>query len=130
MKRRLHQLVLALYAAAVLGCASMVIGPAINDYHITRNSGRVLAKVLDVGTFRTTVEYQDEDNMYHSPKGGLMYPTGLGRGQRVWVNYSKDNPDLVKVEGRAWTLAIIPALSIWVVASLIFAGLWWILGRL
>ena len=35
-----------------------------------------------------------------------------------------DDPDLVKVEGRKWTLAIIPAASVGVVATLIAAALW------
>ena len=43
----------------------------------------------------------------------------------MWVNYSKADPDLVKVEGRGWTLAIIPALSVGAVANVI-AGLLWL----
>ena len=42
----------------------------------------------------------------------------------MWVRYAQDDPDLVKVEGREWTLAIIPALSVGVVATLIAAVLW------
>ena len=55
---------------------------------------------------------------------GLLYPTGLGEGQQVWVTYAKDNPQLVKVEGRDWRLALLPAGSVAVVASLIAAGAW------
>ncbi|MBH5295090.1 DUF3592 domain-containing protein [Corynebacterium ulcerans] len=125
IRRRLHQAILALFAAATIGCFSMVIGPALNDREIAKSPGSTLAKVIDVGIFRSTVEYQDEDGVYHSPRGGLLYPTGLGKGQRVWVTYAKSNPDLVKVQGRGWTLALIPALSTWVVSLAIAVALWW-----
>ena len=93
-------------------------------YTIHKDSGRALATVTGVGRSRTTVDYRDERGVYHSPPDGLLYPTGLGKGQNVWVTYAKSNPDLVKVEGREWTLAIIPALSVGVVATLITAVLW------
>ena len=37
---------------------------------------------------------------------------------------AEDNPDLVKVEGREWTLAVIPALSVAIVSTLAAVGLW------
>ena len=129
IRRRAHQLVLVLYIFAVLGCAAMVIGPALNDRTINNNPGRALATVVDVGTLRTSVEYQGDDGRLHSPKTGLLYPSDLGEGQRVWVTYAKDNYDLAKVEGRKWTLSLIPALSTLAVASAIAAGLWWLVSR-
>ena len=39
----------------------------------------------------------------------------------MWVTYAKDNPDLVKVEGREWTLSIIPSLSVALVTTVIAA---------
>lgn len=103
----------------------MVIGPFLNDRTIAADPGRALAQVTDVGSFRTTVDFQDENGIFHSPATGLLYPTGLGEGQRVWVNYARTSPDLVKVEGREWTLSIIPALSVGAVATVI-AGLLWL----
>ncbi|MFC6317276.1 DUF3592 domain-containing protein [Corynebacterium gerontici] len=129
MRRRAHQFVLVLYIFAVLGCVAMVLGPALNDRTINQNPGRALATVVNVGTIRTSVEYQGDDGRLHSPKAGLLYPSGLGEGQRVWVTYAKDNYDLVKVEGRRWTLAFIPALSCLAVASAIAAGLWLLVSR-
>ncbi|QNE88872.1 DUF3592 domain-containing protein [Corynebacterium incognita] len=126
LRRRLHQVIMALYAAAVIGSVAMVVGPYLNDRAINADTGRALATVTNVGLLRTTVDFQDEDSFYHSPPTGLLYPTGLGEGQQVWVNYSKENPDLVKVEGREWTLSVIPALSVWVVSTLV-AGLAWVL---
>lgn len=122
--RRLHQVVMALWAAAMLGTVAMVVGPALNDRAIASDPGRALATVTDTGWMRTTIDYQDEDGIYHSPPTGLLYPTGLGEGQQVWVTYQKSNPDLVKVEGREWTLSVIPALSVAVVSCAVAAGLW------
>ncbi|ERS49282.1 MULTISPECIES: DUF3592 domain-containing protein [unclassified Corynebacterium] len=123
-RRRLHQLTLALYLAALVGVVGMVIGPALNDHAIAAHPARALATVKDVGMLRTTVDFQDSEGIYHTPKHGLLYPSGLGEGQQVWAQYALDDPDLVKVEGRKWTLAIIPAASVGVVATLIAAALW------
>ena len=116
VRRRLFQLVMFIYAASILGCIGIVVGPAINDYTIDSNPGRTLARVTATDnspliTAKVTVEYQDEEGVYHSPETGILYPTGLGVGQRVWVTYAKSDPELVKVQGREWTLSIIPALS-------------------
>lgn len=125
IRRRARQLVIVFYVAAILGCSAMVIGPYLNDRTINADPGRALAEVTDVGGVRTTVDFQDEDGLFRSPATGLLYPTGLGEGQRVWVNYARTEPDLVKVEGREWTLSVIPALSVGAVATVI-AGLLWI----
>ena len=123
-RRRLHQLVLAVYVALIVGSVGLVVGPFLNDRAISAQPSRALATVEDVGALRTTVDFQDSDGIYHSPRQGLLYPTDLGEGQQVWVQYAEDNPDLVKVEGREWTLAVIPALSVAVVSTLAAVGLW------
>lgn len=128
-RRRAHQVVLALYAFATLGSVAMVAGPALNDARIQANPGRGTAIVTEAGRMRTFVEYQTEDGQLVSPPRGLLYPTGLGEGQQVWVTYDKTDPDLVKVEGRGWALAFTPALSTWAVATLIAAGAWFAVGR-
>lgn len=130
LRRRARQLVLVIYITAMLGVVAMVLGPFLNDRTIEDNPGRALAQVTNVGSFRTTVDYQDEKGLFHSPATGLLYPTGLGEGQRVWVNYAKSDPELVKVEGRKWTLSIIPALSVGAVATVIGAVLWLGVGRI
>lgn len=129
VRRRLRQAVAVVYAMGCLGCAAMVIGPAMNDHAIADGQGRALAQVLSVGWRRTIVEFQDAEGLYHTPPQGVAYPSGLDEGQRVWVEYAVSDPELVKVSGRRWTLAIIPALSTWVVVTVAAAGAWWLIGR-
>ena len=95
LRHRLQQLVLALYAAAMLGVVAMVAGPMINDATIHADPGRGRATVTNVTLVRTSVEYQDEEGRLYSPQVGLLYPTGLGEGQQVWVTYAKSNPCLL-----------------------------------
>lgn len=128
IRRRARQLVIILYVAAILGCTATVMGAFINDRTIANDRGRALAQVTTVGSYRTTVDFQDENGIFHSPATGLLYPTGLGEGQRVWVNYAKSDPELVKVEGREWTLSIIPALSVGALATIIAGLLWMAVG--
>ncbi|MEJ4100514.1 DUF3592 domain-containing protein [Corynebacterium mastitidis] len=125
---RSRQAVIALYALALLGCAAMVVGPWLNDRTIEADPGRALATVTGVTAWRTTVEYQDDQGIYHLPATGLLYPSGLGEGQNVWVTYARRDPDLVKVEGRGWTLAAWPAASVGVVATAVAGLLWWAAG--
>jgi len=128
-RRRALQLVVGLYLCAMLGALAMVVGPALNDARIMGDPGRGMATVTAVSRLRASAEYQDEQGRYHSPKNGLLYPTGLGEGQRVWVTYAKSDPDLVKVEGRGWALALKPALSVWVVSTLVAAAGWFAVER-
>ena len=128
LRRRLHQVVMALFIGGIFGCLAMVGGAVINDRTIESDRGRSLATVTDTGWLRTTVDYRDEEGIYHSPQTGLLYPTGLGEGQQVWVNYARSEPELVKVEGREWTLSIIPALSVGALATIIAGLLWMAVG--
>lgn len=123
-QRRAKQLVLGLYLAAMLGAVAMVGGAAINDARIMADPGRGIATVTGVSAMRTSIEYQDAEGRHFSPPSGLLYPSGLGEGQQVWVTYAKSDPNLVKVEGRGWALALAPAASVALVATLVFAGAW------
>lgn len=129
VRRRCRQLVAFVYALACLGCVAMVIGPALDDYTISRAPERALARVTNTGWLRTTVEFQDTAGLYHTPPSGVAYPSGLQEGQRVWVEYAAHDPRVVKVADRGWTLAFIPAASTWVVATLVALALWWAVGR-
>ena len=123
-QRRAGQLVLGLYLAAMLGAVAMVGGAAMNDARIMADPGRGIATVTGVSAMRTSIEYQDAEGRHFSPPSGLLYPSGLGEGQQVWVTYAKSDPNLVKVEGRGWALSLIPAASVAVVATRVFAAAW------
>lgn len=123
-RRRLHQLVAALCTAGLLGSFAMIGGTAANDHRIESDPGRALATVTGTSLLRTTVEFRDDAGLYQAPSTGVLYPTGLAEGQQVWVQYSRENPDIVKVAGRGWTLSIIPALSIAVLVVVVTLVLW------
>ena len=126
--RRVRQVILALWVASALGCVAMVGGAYLTDRQIMAEPQRALARVTSVGPLTTNVDFQDFEGALRNPPEGLKYPTGLEEGQRVWVTYQASNPDVVKVEGRTWRLSIIPALSVFVVATVIVAALWLAVG--
>ncbi len=59
------------------------------------------------------------DRVTYRPELGVLYPSELAEGMRIYVEYDRNNPDLVRVQHRTAALAIIPAGSIAVVAWLI-----------
>lgn len=128
--RRAKQAVLALTTFMVLVCAGMVVTAVINDVSIAKDRKMATAEVIDVNTLRTLVRFREEDGTYHQPTNGLKYPTGLEKGQNVRVEYSAKDPSKVKVQGRTWTLSIIPALSTLLVALLIGGALMALVLRL
>ena len=117
------------YGISVLVALCLVAGAAYNDHTIASNEGRALARVISVGPWRTTINYQDDMGRFHNPGGGVLFPGNLGEGQLVWVNYAKNNPELVKIQGRSWRLALLPAGSIIAWATAIAAVVLWLLGR-
>lgn len=122
--RRGKQLVAAFTAFTAAVCLGIVATAALNDYRIGSDQAFATADVVNVGVLRTTVRFPDEYGVYHQPDRGLLYPIGLEAGQRVRVEYQKSEPRNVKVQGRGWTLAWIPALSSLVVAMVLSGALW------
>ena len=59
------------------------------------------------------------DRVTYRPELGVLYPSELDTGMRIYVEYDTNNPDLVRVQDRNASLAIIPAGSIAVVGWLI-----------
>jgi hypothetical protein len=127
-RRRVVQLLAGLYLVASLVCASLVVNAALSDISIARDRGSAIAEVVSTGG-NTVVRYTDEQGRVQTPQRGLKYPTGLQAGQRVRVEYQRSDPDNVKVAGRGWTLALLPALSSWLVVTAVAAVpagvLWW-----
>lgn len=122
--RRINQITLALATFAVLICAGMIVTTFIDDSRIAADRGTSVAEVIDVGPLRTTVRYPDAQGTYQQPDAGLKYPVGLIEGQRVRVDYQITEPDNVKVQGRSWTLSILPALTSMAVLLVVILGTW------
>jgi hypothetical protein len=97
----------------------LVAGAWRNDRQIERNMGVAQAEVLSAGPRRSTIEFVTPDRVTYRPELGVLYPSELAEGMRIYVEYDRNNPDLVRVQHRTAALAIIPAGSIAVVAWLI-----------
>ncbi len=105
----------------------LVAGAWRNDRQIERNMGVAEAEVLSAGPRRSTIEFVTPDRITYRPELGVLYPSELSAGMRIYVEYDKSNPDLVRVQYRNASLAIIPAGSIavlgWLIGGVILAGL-------
>jgi Protein of unknown function (DUF3592) len=97
----------------------LVLGAWRNDRQIERHMGVAEANVLNAGPRRSTIEFVTPDRVTYRPELGVLYPSELDTGMRIYVEYDKNNPDLVRVQDRNASLAIIPAGSIAVVGWLI-----------
>ena len=80
------------------------------------------ANVLSAGPRRSTIEFVTPNRVTYRPELGVLYPSELDTGMRIYVEYDRNNPDLVRVQDRNASLAIIPAGSIAVVGWLIAMG--------
>ena len=105
----------------------LVLGAWRNDRQIERHMGVAAAEVLSAGPRRSTIEFVTPDRVTYRPELGVLYPSELDTGMRIYVEYDENNPDLVRVQHRNAALAIIPAGSIavvgWLVAGAALMGL-------
>jgi len=105
----------------------LVAGAWRNDRQIERNMGVAAAEVLDAGPRRSTIEFVTPDRVTYRPELGVLYPSELDTGMRIYVEYDKNDPDVVRVQDRNAALALIPAGSIavlgWLVAGVLLAAL-------
>ncbi|OBB12811.1 DUF3592 domain-containing protein [Mycobacteriaceae bacterium 1482268.1] len=105
----------------------LVLGAWRNDRQIEAHMGVAAAEVLSAGPRRSTIEFVTPDRVTYRPELGVLYPSELDTGMRIYVEYDKNNPDLVRVQDRNAALAIIPAGSIavvgWLVAGAALMGL-------
>lgn len=100
----------------------MVVGAWRNDRQIERHMGVAEATVLSAGPRRSTIEFVTPDRVTYRPELGVLYPSELETGMRIYVEYDRNNPDVVRVRDRDASLAIIPAGSIAVVGWLVAGG--------
>jgi hypothetical protein len=105
----------------------LVAGAWRDDLAIQRNMGVAQAEVLSAGPRRSTIEFVTPERVTYRPELGVLYPSELSTGMRIYVEYNKRDPNLVRVQHRNAGLAIIPAGSIavvaWLVASVVLVGL-------
>ncbi|KAA8970144.1 DUF3592 domain-containing protein [Mycobacterium sp.] len=97
----------------------LLAGAWRNDLSIQRNMGVAQAEVLSAGPRRSTIEFVTPDRVTYRPELGVLYPSELATGMRIYVEYDKLNPNLVRVQHRTAALAIIPAGSIAVIGWLV-----------
>ncbi|MEU4340392.1 DUF3592 domain-containing protein [Nocardia sp. NPDC023852] len=109
--------------------ALLVLAAWRNDYLISSDKGSTTAEVLSAGRLRSAVMYVTPDGETHNPKVGVLYPTNLTAGERIRVEYSRSDPDLVRVEGRDVRVAIPPALSVLVAVWLLVLPALWLVIR-
>ncbi len=105
----------------------LVAGAWRNDRQIERHMGVAEAEVLDAGPRRSTIEFVTPDRITYRPELGVLYPSELDTGMRIYVEYDRNDPDVVRVQDRNALLAVIPAGSIavlgWLIAGALLAGL-------
>jgi hypothetical protein len=119
--------VLIITGLVTLQSVLLVAGAWRNDLAIQHNMGVAEAEVLSAGPRRSTIEFVTPDRVTYRPELGVLYPSELSTGMRIYVEYNKRDPNLVRVQHRNAGLAIIPAGSIavvaWLVATVALGGL-------
>ena len=125
--RRMRIGVVIVACLVTLQSVLLVLGAWRNDRQIEGNMGVAAAEVLDAGPRRSTIEFVTPDRITYRPELGVLYPSELDTGMRIYVEYDRANPDLVRVQDRNASLSIIPAASFAVVGWLAAAA---ILGSL
>jgi hypothetical protein len=117
--RRVRIGIVVVACLVTLQSALLVLGAWRNDRQIERHMGVAEANVLSAGPRRSTIEFVTPDRVTYRPELGVLYPSELDEGMRIYVEYDTNNPDLVRVRDRDASLAIIPAGSIAVVGWMI-----------
>ncbi|MEV4241165.1 DUF3592 domain-containing protein [Nocardia sp. NPDC050408] len=126
-RARIGVLTAAVFLSALV--VLLVLAAWRNDYLISSDKGVTSAEVLSAGRLRSAVIYVTPDGKTHNPKVGVLYPTNLTAGERINVEYSRKDPDLVRVAGRDARVAIQPALSVILVVWAVAVPTMWLLLR-
>lgn len=125
--RWLRITVLIITGLVTLQSMLLVVGAWRDDMAIQRSMGVAQAEVLSAGPRRSTIEFVTPERVTYRPELGVLYPSQLATGMRIYVEYNKKDPNLVRVQHRTAGLAIIPAGSIavvcWLAAAITLFGL-------
>ncbi|WP_227979583.1 DUF3592 domain-containing protein [Nocardia spumae] len=127
--RRTRITIVTIAVAVSVLAALLVLAAWRDDMLISSDKGVTSAEVLSAGRLRSAVTYVTPDGVTHNPKVGVLYPTKLTAGERINVEYSRSDPELVRVAGRDARVAIIPALSVIVVVWVVTLPVLWLVRR-
>lgn len=112
-------------------CVVLVVAAWTEDISIDDNIGAADAEVVSDEFARTLVRFHTQDGAEHIPQTGVLYPADLKVGDRVEVEYSKDNPELVRVAGRGAVVTLLPVgLTLVGVWALVVPAVWWLRRRM
>lgn len=122
LQRRVPEIVagFAVLCTVLVGLA--LIGSAVDDAAIDSDLAEAEAEVLEGSTFlRTLVRFTLPDGQAVVPDRGVLHPRGLSVGDRVVVEYSTEQPELVRVAGRgtlpgSWPL-LVGLVVVWAVCA-------------
>lgn len=121
--RRVQVGLLTVGALVTIMMAVMVAGSYRDDALIDDDKATAVAEVVSASPTKATVIFSTPDGIFRSPRLGVFYPGRLTEGQRISIEYSSTEPELVRVAGRDASLSILPALSILVYSWLAIAAL-------
>jgi hypothetical protein len=100
LRRTLTAVVLVLAGAVTVMAAALFVAMRIDDARIDRHPGTATATVLTVSVLHTGIEFVDGRGQTVRPPDGVLYPGLLSVGQQFLVEYSTDDPTVVRVAGR------------------------------
>lgn len=129
IRRAVARGVLVLAVLLSVLCASLIGACAITDRTISESRGIGGAEVLESSLTRTVVRFHTPDGGMYIPPNGVLYPTGLQKGQYVKIEYDTRNPDLVRIAGRGALLSLLPVLSVLAGTWVVLGPTWWLLRR-
>lgn len=102
---------------------SLIGGSFLNDKKIEHNLGKTTARVVYASPTKSVINFYTSKGVNQNPKLGVLYPSKLREGQTILVEYSKSNPELVRVAGRNHKLAFKPVLFWMAVIETLLVGL-------
>jgi len=109
----------------------LVVAAWTEDISIDDNTARTVADVVSDDFARTLIRFYTPDGAEHIPQTGVLYPSGLKVGDHVQVEYSVNNPDLVRVAGRGAVVTLLPVgLTLVGVWAVVVPAVWWLRRRM